>query len=178
MADALLVFTPLQGVCLFVCALSILISIDVTPLLRRRLYGLQPNRFALTFARVSAPGCWLVPQYASSLRLFFYALCAAHPFRQPSHLTYKPSALTFLWRSLLVCFSLLRRVASYLPFEFDVALVSLRAIYPALGLPSSEYQAVLSPCSESTKQFQPSLTLLCIFFDKELGDLSRTRHPS
>jgi hypothetical protein len=67
------------------CALSILISIDVTPLLRRRLYGLQKTRFALAFARVSTRLCWLVPQYASSLRFFFCALCAAYPLTGSPH---------------------------------------------------------------------------------------------
>jgi hypothetical protein len=74
MADALLVFTPLQGVCLFVCALSILISIDVTPLLRRRLYGLQSIASPLL-----SPGSlrlvagWFhstLPRYASSFACF------------------------------------------------------------------------------------------------------------
>lgn len=85
MADALLVFNPLQGDCLFVCALSILISMDVTPLLRRRLYGLQEARFAFAFAQVSTGPCWLVPQYASSLRFFFCVLCATYPLTGSPH---------------------------------------------------------------------------------------------
>jgi hypothetical protein len=97
MAAALLVFTPLQGDCLFVCALSILISMDVTPLLRRRLYGLQSTRLALAFAQVGLP--LLVGSTVRLLAspLLLRVLCRLPFDRQPSHPTYKSFALTILW---------------------------------------------------------------------------------
>jgi hypothetical protein len=48
MADALLVFNPLQEFCFFVVRAPHLDQMGVTPLLRRRLLGLQAKRFPLT----------------------------------------------------------------------------------------------------------------------------------
>jgi len=65
MADALLVFSPLQEISFFVLRSPYLDQIGVAPLLRRRLFGLQ--KFASLF-RVYAPSAGL-PKYVSSLRL-------------------------------------------------------------------------------------------------------------
>jgi len=47
MADALLVFNPLQEFCFFVVRSPHLDQMGVTSLLRRRLFGLQGKRFPL-----------------------------------------------------------------------------------------------------------------------------------
>jgi len=47
MVDALLVFSPLQESCFFVLRSPYFDQIGVTPLLRRRLFGLQSLRFSL-----------------------------------------------------------------------------------------------------------------------------------
>jgi len=61
MVDALLVFSPLQEFCFFVLRAPHLDQMGVTPLLRRRLFGLQRFCFRIVFAGFS--------KYVSSLRL-------------------------------------------------------------------------------------------------------------
>lgn len=66
MADALLVFSPLQEISFFVLRSPYLDQIGVAPLLRRRLFGLQKVCFSLSSHRALSAG---LPKYVSSLRL-------------------------------------------------------------------------------------------------------------
>jgi len=105
-ADALLVFSPLQEICFFVLRSPYLDQIGVAPLLRRRLIGLQ--RFFL---------CWF-SKYVSSLCLLLFACCsfcltATFTTRWPSLF-----ALIFRWK-LRFLPSFLPSVAPYLPFELS-----------------------------------------------------------
>lgn len=76
------------------CALPILISIGVTPLLRRRLLRFTTCSLLLWLSPQSpACRCWLVPQYAASLRLFFCTLCASYPLTGSLHISFAGSLL-------------------------------------------------------------------------------------
>jgi len=136
------------------CALPVMIVTGVTPLLRRR-----PLRFTqaclLRCLRFGLHSPLLVDSTVRLLAplLLLHALRLLPFDRQPSHLVYRLSTPTN-WCSRLSCFSLLRRVASYLPFELD-----LRA-----GLPL---------CWIATKQFQPSLTFVSLFLTKNEAPNSR-----
>jgi len=96
----------------------------VTPLLRRRLLRFTLVRFFHSYAfRLSlwpllALAGWFhsaLPRYASS-----FALLTPLSLSGNLRLSLTSSLLSPLQRSLLSCFSLLRRVASPLPFELDL----------------------------------------------------------
>jgi hypothetical protein len=73
MADALLVFSPLQEISFFVLRSSYFDRIGVAPLLRRRLFGLQKVRFSLSSRRSLSAG---LPKYVSSPHLPLFARCS------------------------------------------------------------------------------------------------------
>jgi len=159
MADALLVFTPLQGFSFFVLRSSCddlhRCNTSVTaPTLTVYTGSLLPRLSLWSSARL----CWLAPQYASSPRLFLCAFDAAYPFRQPSPPTYKLSASAFLSGCFLLvsasCVASLRTYRLSLIFAwglpFCLILVGVSFLIPT-----------------ATKQFQPSLTF--VLLDKEPG---------
>ena len=69
MADALLVFSPLQEISFFVLRSPYLDQIGVAPLLRRRLFGLQKFCFSLSSRCASSVGLFQVRLLALSSAL-------------------------------------------------------------------------------------------------------------
>jgi hypothetical protein len=94
--------------------------------------------------------------------LLLHALCLLPFDRQPSHLVYKPSTLAFCGGRLLACFSLLRSVASHLPFEHNAASVSLCVILSKSGCPFFDHRTSLS--CDPLLQNNFSRRLLCSAF--------------
>jgi hypothetical protein len=147
-----ILFRGLVSLC---CALPILISIGVAPLLRRRL-----SRFTR-----SSP--WLSPRFTFAgwfhgtpprLASSFARLVplASQPFSQ---FTYKFSSLTIYGaRFALVSASCAASLRTYrLSLLFAQALISIE----------------LPQLRSLQNSFSRRLLLLCVLFDKELGDLSR-----
>ena len=153
-----ILFRGLVSLC---CALPILISIGVAPLLRRRLSQFTRSSPWLS-PRFTFAG-WFhgtPPRLASS-----FARLVPLAFRSFSQFTYKLSSLTIYGaRFALVsasCAASLRTYRLSLLFApgcpFAQALISIE----------------LPQLRSLQNSFSRRLLLLCVLFDKELGDLSR-----
>jgi len=105
MVDALLVFSPLQEICFFVLRSPYFDQIGVTPLLRRRLFGLQRLFSLLVFPSTSPH--FVFCSFSSLLFLPCGNLCNSLAFF---------FALVFRLK-LQFLPSFPRSVAPYLPFE-------------------------------------------------------------
>jgi hypothetical protein len=106
MADALLVFSPLQEISFFVLRSPYFDRIGVAPLLRRRLFGLQRLRFSLSSHYTLSAG---FSKHVSSLCLLL-SLVDLSALRQPLQLAFR------LRLQLLPSFQ--QNVAPYLPLSF------------------------------------------------------------
>jgi len=81
MADALLVFSPLQEICFFVLRTPYLDQIGVAPLLRRRLFGLQSFFDFVGFPKyVSSPRHLLLRFVAFAFRQLLHRSQVSLPF--------------------------------------------------------------------------------------------------
>jgi hypothetical protein len=146
------------------CALSILISMDVTPLLRRRLYGLHPPASPLlSLGSLRLVAGWFhstLPRYASSFALIVPPSLSGSPHTPLTSLLLSPFCSD---RIVLVSASCVASPRTYRLSLMSPWLPSAPSARCWVSpLPSTKQCS--RPALESTKQFQPSLTLLCIFF--------------
>lgn len=155
MADALLVFSPLQEISFFVLRSPYFDRIGVAPLLRRRLFGLQILRFSLSSHRALL--CW-----SSQVRLLTSssALCL---------LLFLPCGN--LYNLLTFLFTLIFRLRlRFLPsFQQSVA--------PYLPLSCCLYAFLIRKNFHKTSS-AVAYSALLFYLYKELGVFSRIRHPS
>lgn len=152
MADALLVFSPLQEISFFVLRSPYFDRIGVAPLLRRRLSRF--TRGSLLLALQVAFAGWFhstPPRRASS-----FVLLVPLVFRPFSQFTHKRSSFAFSGSRLALDSASLRCVASYLPFEHTLRV--------GLPLRLSVYLHQVALALTLQNSFSRRLLLLCTFF--------------